>query len=87
MIEVLESLVHELQNFGRTGVDALANLVQAGAAQQCQVFKRQPCGQIGGGLDAPLEVGAGANQALGNPRARSRSTRKLSSTTQSNSSR
>ena len=63
--QLLESLVHQPHHFGRSGVGALGDLRQAGAAHQLQLVDAQPSHKIGGRLNAPLEFDARSHNAFG----------------------
>ena len=58
-VKILKVFVHRLQDFGRTGFSALADLVQPTTPQQLQVFQGKSRYEIGCSLNAPLEIRAG----------------------------
>src|SRR5689334_14119542 len=54
-IEILKRLVHQFQDFGRRGIDALADLMEAGPSQQAQLVGAQASCKVRCGLNAPPE--------------------------------
>ena len=62
--EILKVLVHQPSEPWASRIHALADLVEAAAAQQLQIFEREARSEIRRGLNAPFEVAVGADQAF-----------------------
>src|SRR5678816_567632 len=65
-IKVLKCLVHQPQNFGRCGIDSLADLVKPGTPEKPKFVNAESSGKVCGRLNAPAKGCSRAYEALSN---------------------
>ena len=65
VVQILKILAHEVHHLHGAGVGALRHLRETGAAQQLELFHGETDHEVGGRLDAPVELDAAPHQAFG----------------------